>query len=472
MNNKSTIFSILKVSVSNILKLLSGVLVGFLLPKIIGVEDYGLYKTFTLYGSYVGLFALGITDGIYLKFGGIDYENLNKEQFRLYTKLYFLLETIIAILLLIISLFFFEDEYRFIFSSLSVFMLGQNITGYYQIISQITSRFNEFSLRTIIQSVLTVISILLLYGVHAYVKLDISYRSYTIISVLILLFLTLWYIYTYRDISFGKTAELKSNWKTYIVFVKSGVPLLVANLCSLFILTIDRQFVNILFDTETYAIYAFAYNMLSLITTALSAISTVLYPVMKKMDKETLIKNYDSLISIILIIVFCALIIYFPLVWFVNWFLPKYTDSLLIFRIILPAVAVSSSISIVMHNYYKTLDIEKNFFIKSVVILVLSIIANYLAYLLFRTTISISIASIIVMVIWYILVEKAIPSKFSKARLKNYFFIFLMLTGFYVITIISNWVLSLLIYLVFYSLFTIFLYRTDLKKAVLLLKRR
>lgn len=55
---------ILKVSASNVVKLLAGLLVAFVLPKIIGVADYGYYKTFTLYATYVGLFHLGICDGI------------------------------------------------------------------------------------------------------------------------------------------------------------------------------------------------------------------------------------------------------------------------------------------------------------------------------------------------------------------------------------------------------------------------
>ena len=51
-----TIKDILKVTFSNACILLSGILVGFLLPKIIDQVDYGYYKTFTLYIAYIGLF--------------------------------------------------------------------------------------------------------------------------------------------------------------------------------------------------------------------------------------------------------------------------------------------------------------------------------------------------------------------------------------------------------------------------------
>ena len=56
------------VLISNGLTILSGILVGFIIPKIMGVTDYGYYKTFTLYSSYIGLFHFGFIDGIYLYF--------------------------------------------------------------------------------------------------------------------------------------------------------------------------------------------------------------------------------------------------------------------------------------------------------------------------------------------------------------------------------------------------------------------
>lgn len=61
--------SVSQVILSNLTTIVSGVLVGFLLPKIMSVESYGWYKTFTLYSSYLGFFGLGIIDGIVLKYG-------------------------------------------------------------------------------------------------------------------------------------------------------------------------------------------------------------------------------------------------------------------------------------------------------------------------------------------------------------------------------------------------------------------
>ena len=61
------------VAISNIITLLAGVLVGFVIPKIMSVTDYGYYKIFTMYFAYTGLFHFGFCDGICLYFAGKKY---------------------------------------------------------------------------------------------------------------------------------------------------------------------------------------------------------------------------------------------------------------------------------------------------------------------------------------------------------------------------------------------------------------
>ena len=45
MSGNSTLKNIVKVSLSNLCIVISGVFVGFLIPKVLGVEEYGYYKT-------------------------------------------------------------------------------------------------------------------------------------------------------------------------------------------------------------------------------------------------------------------------------------------------------------------------------------------------------------------------------------------------------------------------------------------
>lgn len=144
----------------------------------------------------------------------------------------------------------------------------------------------------------------------------------------------------------------------------------------------------------------------------------------------------------------------------------KYTLSMPIFRVILPGIAISSTISVVMHNYYKVLKMNIVFFKKSVVILLFSILANGLAYLWFRSMKSISAASIITIVVWYLYSEQFFVTEYGYNRWRNLIYMLLMLIFFYLVTGISNLVLSGLLYLVGYIVISLVFHRDTLRKCM------
>lgn len=447
-----TIKNIIKVIFSNITTIIAGVLVSFILPKIITVSDYGFYKVFSLYFNYLGVLSLGIIDGIVLKYGDKDYEQLEKEKLRAVFLLYSILHLFFVLALVGIS-FCFGSDYQFICLMLAATLLPVNVAGYFQQISQITQRFFEYSIRKIIQSICNVVFIVILFGLFYFGKYQISYYIYIYGTVAINLLLALWYVFTYRDIIFGKKISVQAAFIEVKDLVKLGVPLLVSNLCSTLLLSLDRQFVSILFSNEEYATYAFAYSMLSLVTVATSSISTVIYPLFKRFDKDKLISSYETISSIVLVFVFAIGLIYNPLCYFIEWFLPQYSESLLIFRIILPGVSLSSAITVVLHNYYKVLGYSFKFFILSVFALFISCAFNFVAYFIFKSREAISIASIISLFIWYLAVSVLI-SKECKFSVNNLIYILLMFASYYLSTVIIVHWLSLIVQICSFVLIT------------------
>jgi len=65
--------------ISNIVSLFVSVMVILILPKAVGVEDYGYFQLYLFYSTYVGFLHFGWIDGIYLKTGGEKYKNLDKK---------------------------------------------------------------------------------------------------------------------------------------------------------------------------------------------------------------------------------------------------------------------------------------------------------------------------------------------------------------------------------------------------------
>ena len=63
---------------SNVLSLLLSSVTVMIVPKLIGVTEYGYYQLYVFYASYTGFFHFGWCDGIYLKYAGIEYDKYNR----------------------------------------------------------------------------------------------------------------------------------------------------------------------------------------------------------------------------------------------------------------------------------------------------------------------------------------------------------------------------------------------------------
>ena len=89
--------SVFTVIFSNIFILLSGVLVGFVLPKIMGVDEYGYYKLFMLYATYIVLLYFGLADGMLVKYGGQDDTQIDKFKIQSVSYTHLTLPTILLV---------------------------------------------------------------------------------------------------------------------------------------------------------------------------------------------------------------------------------------------------------------------------------------------------------------------------------------------------------------------------------------
>lgn len=467
------ISEVLKVSLSNISTLVSGIFVGFIIPKVLGSTEYGYYKIFTLYASYIGLFTFGISEGMYLKYSGICYDDLNRGRIRFFTKLFTKIQLIMAVSIFVSSLMFTDGEYQYIFVALAIYLVELNTTTYYQYVAQMTMRFSDYTVRNFVKTILTIVAVLImvvLYLMNG--KSSLSYKYYVLLTLIISTLLCLLYLRKFKDITFGNHDRYVDARKELIQIMKLGIPFLLASLCSTLILNIDKQFVSMLFEPAVYGTYAFAYSMLTLVTMCTSAISTVLYPSLKRTSKDNLAENLKRMSSIVLVFVFFMMLSYFPLCVIVNWFLPKYTYSLVIFRIVFPGLAFTSIISVVFQNFYKLFDENARFLKQNIAILVLSTIANFLAYYLFKSPEAISYASIVVLFIYYNVSEQFFRKNFHLLWKNNLLYILVIGSGFYLMTLIPNIYISMVLYLLYYIIITRLLMSETLVSLRLLLKNK
>lgn len=473
MENRSFGRNLCVIVFSRGVSLLSGVAVGFLLPKILSITDYGFYKVFTLYAVYTALLHLGFVDGILLKLSGKEYKEIDAQRMRTFTRFFIFLELLISIAVLLVGSIVASEEYLFIIIMLAVNMVLVNVTTYYQFISQAVQRFGEYSAKNIVISIVKLLFVLALLTFDTCNATEISYKIYLIGLNIIDLLTMLWYVAIYRDITFGK-CESFNNVKQEIASVfKSGIPLTLAYQVSHLILALDRQFVNLLFSTEEFAVYSFAYNIVSMISTMVSSVSIVLLPMLKNQAHEIVVNSYRKCLSTVAMISAGSLLCYFPLVFFIEWFLPEYYGSLDYIVIVLPAFIFTSSIIIVMFTINKVFDMNFSFFKDGCLVLILGLIFNVIAYWMFRSPYAISYASLGITMIWFLISGTRLKKNTGVAIHKEFLYMLLITLGFLIITnYVTNIFVGFTTYLIWQVFWTIVFYKADIQKVYKTLKEK
>lgn len=455
MDKKNIFFNIITVLFGRIVTLFSGLVTGFIVPKILGVTDYGYFKIYSLYMVYTALLHFGFIDGILLKFAGKDYATLNKKQMRTFTQFFLAFQFGISLLICSLGLFFDDINYKFIVIALGINMYLNNMTTYYQFISQATQRFKEYSFRSVLAAILKtmLVALILIFNKES----TVSFMLYALMLSGIDAILLVWYIYTYRDITFGKHEKFKECRSEIVQLFKKGILLTFAYQISHLAFALDRQFVSLLFSTATYGIYSFAYSIINLFSQLISSISTVLFPVLKKGKKDTALQYYTSALAIISLISGAALSGYFVLKVFVEWYLPDYFGAIEYLRIIMPSLMLTSGISVVMFTYYKIVEKNDIYFGCGCFALILGCIMNLVAYHIFKTPQAISWASIFTILCWYYVTGLYFTKNQRKRYALIFFYIVIIETIFYVFSALQiSWWKGMIGYLVIYFGISIF----------------
>jgi len=442
-----TIDSIYKVFSSNVVALLIGIVQGLIVPKILGISEYAILKTFALYASCIGVFSFGFVDGIYLKYGGIELGSISKRTLK--KELLFFTSLELSIAALLFALFLFSDSVViFLFS---IFLLGSAIRGFMGMLFQATGRFSEFSLMNIVSPVLNFFGILIILFVlgiesaYSLIILDISVAYISVVIFLPVLF---------RSVSDEKPAE-KSSHNFYLI--RRGFPVMLGNLASIILLSIDRWFVKLFLLQRDFAFYSFATSMMGIVMVLVTSLATAFYPLLVRRREEE--KFLRSLKHYILILSSFAGAAYFAFDFIINWILKDYLPSLEVISTLFAGFPAIMVINTIFVNMYKAEKVEKKYFFTVFAMTVVAFVLNALALTINRSNLAIALATTIAFYFWFFFSSK--DFKGTKSNLREITYIGAFLIVFFTTTRLFPWWIGLLIYSASILGITLLLYRRE-----------
>lgn len=423
----------LYVFIANLINLVISLFTGFILPKLLSIESYSNIKLFQLYIVYLGILTLGFGDGMYLRLGGKNIEDISKKEVLNEFKTFKYFQTVVTIICIIISVLAKNEILLFC----SIVILPVNIGSYVRNLYQATGKFDLYSkfmnINTILIFIINLFLVLIL-------KTD---NYYLYIIGYILAYLIYWiYIEAETKKVFGKqksVAKIEYLQKD----IKSGIVLMLGNFGNVIFTTIDRLFVQNILGVIEFAYYSFAVSIENLLNVFITPISTVMYNYLCNNKEKEKVLNIKRIILIFssLIIIFA-----FPAKFIIEMWINKYSVSIQIMFLLFAAQYVSMMVRIIHINVFKAKKQQKKYFIIMVIIIIFSIIANIVFYSIFKTLETFAIATLITNIIWFVIGEAIL--KEYRLKLNDYLFFILELIGFIFIGTNLTTILGAISYLV------------------------
>lgn len=449
-----TLKSIFRVASSNFFNLGSSFILGFVLPIYISTFDYGKYKEYTLYLTFIYIFNLGFNDGIYIEYGGknksdIDYGKLKTEV--VFLRIF---QFIIFLIILAIALFT-KDILLFFIAFASFFM---NVIQFHKNFLQATGEFTLYSKLNIYNTMFNVV--LMLAAIFALKSNNYPiYIAANVIALLLSYILYEYYFYKYYD----KQRISKDSYhaKDFIPLFKVGIIILISNMMVTFVANLGSWVVNFLYSTEKFAQYSFSTSLLNILLLIVNAVSLVFYNLIAKGENE---KMLIQLKKILLLLGIFGGLGYFAFSLIIRTYISKYIPALNILSITFISIPYIMESNVIFNNLYKTRnnkrmylkDMLKFLAISVTLILVVTVLTDKMEYIAMATTLA--------YIIWYFVVT-TFKFTYLKDRTKE---IILMLSHIIVFWLSANALpfnQGLLVYCL-YLLIVLVFYRNDLKEMI------
>lgn len=346
-----------------------------IVPKILGVREYSYWQLYIFYTSYVGFFHFGWADGIYLKQGGKKYSELDKDNMATQFRLYVLFEFFIMAVIVVVSMLLIKDSDRgsvLVFTGLCLFITLPRT--FLQYLLQATDRISEYASNIIFEKIIYVIAviILLLFGIKEYYPLLIVDLFAKIVTLFLLGNLC-------RDIIFYKVqdfgAAIREAWDNISV----GIKLMFANIAGLLLNGIVKLFIEHHWGVETFGKTSLTMSISNMLMVFISAVSVVLYPMLRNISQERMAPLYKRMREILLQFTLGFLLFYYPVRKILSAWLPQYADSLKYMALLFPICVFESKTNMLTNTYFKALRMEKVMMIINWISVVFTFVFAYIS---------------------------------------------------------------------------------------------
>ena len=326
-----------------------------LVPKVLGVEQYGYWQLYIFYVSYVGLFHLGLSSGVYLTTGGQTREQMNKGAIKSQMVLGVIYQTVMAMIIVILSQLFDVSPVRaFIITMTAVYLVLQNLATFMMNELQWMNETKKSSFSTIVERFAFLVPLL----VFLALRVD-AFEPYVLaftVSSIVQLAYCAWNLRDFVAAPWlGISRAARLGWES----IKIGFPMMMANIASMLILGIGRFFIDAAWGIETFGRLSLALSLVSFFLAFVGQASMVLFPSLRQADEEEVRSFYQTARDAMGLAFPAVYALYFPMAWVLSLWLPAYASSFVYLILLLPICVFDSKMNVTGVTFYSVLRRER-----------------------------------------------------------------------------------------------------------------
>ena len=329
-----------------------GCITNLILPRVLGAEDFSWWQLFTFYATYIPCLALGINDGVYLRYGGKDKSQLDPAALRSQFWVGAAFQLVLAAALGALMGLAVADLQRraVLLGALAYFWLYSchNHLGY---LFQARGETDVYS-RSVIWSKGAYLAgqcLLLTAGTAGVADLMALYIGSAGLG-----FLYLWA--RIRGEFRGAGLRFALGAAECRRSAGAGICLMVSNLCAMLVLGVGRQVVDLRWGVLAFGQISFSLTLINFGLTFLSQVSMVLFPALRRVSGDQQAVYCRRLEEGLYLLLPWIYVLALPGRALLEWWLPEYRQSLAWLPLVLPICYFDCKMNLMGNTFLKVLN--------------------------------------------------------------------------------------------------------------------
>lgn len=464
--NKKVYKNMLFALISQGTGILLSICTALILPKFLGLTEYAYWQLFIFYSTYINLLHFGISDGIYLRIGGQDYNKIDKKIIGSQFKVLFIIQTILAIGILIFSYFTQTDPNRmYVMINLCIYMLIFNSVVYIGFVFQAVNETRIYSISIMIDKLIFIVflTVMLLLGYRDYKLFIVAYN----ISALIAL---IYVANKGKELLFQTFSGLKNTFREMYINVQVGAKLMLSAVASNFIVGSSRLVVDRYMGINEFGKLSFSFSIINFLLAFIRQVSMVLFPALRQQGKEYLGKFFDKISVSLDLIMPIVLLGYYPISIFFGMWLPKYNESIYYLKYLLPIVIFDGKAQLLFYTFMKVFREEEKLLKINVVCVIASALSSLLIIKYTSNILYVVFVLMIIICLRSIYMESFLRKKYFTSN-HNIFDLTILVALFLAISSYFDTVKGILAYMLVYCIY-LFIKRKEIKSIFKKIKSR